>query len=391
MNLIKKPKAKGQRLQEQSVLRLFLSALLLFCPPVSAENAIHISQDYFNNLGVTLGKPALAKQIPILTAPAKVVIPPTQEYIVSASQAGLITKLNAALGDKVKKGDVLAQLNSPDLLSMQRLYLKAVSEMQLGSFSYQRDKKLAEEGVIAERRWQETSSLYNAFVSEVNEHKQLLEIAGMTDGEINRLTKTRQLSSQLNVHAPITGVVMDRMAVAGERMDILAPLYRIANLDELWLEINIPPEHIGSIKIGDQVLVENSPVRAEITLLGQSVNPENQTLLARAVIISKPELGNDQQGNRQPTLRAGQSINTRIIQASETAAFKVPNTAIAQNEGKSFIFIRNKDGFSVTPIIVIGKQGEESIISGELTGDEDIAVKGAVALKAIWLGLGSAE
>ena len=386
-----RPKAQGPRLKKQSVLCLFLSALLLFCPPVSADNAIHISQDYFNNLGVILGKPAPAKQIPILTAPAKVVIPPTQEYIVSASQAGLITKLNAALGDKVKKGDVLAQLNSPDLLSMQRLYLKAVSEMQLGSFTYQRDKKLAEEGVIAERRWQETSSQYNAFVSEVNEHKQLLEIAGMTDGEINRLSKTRQLSSQLNVHAPITGVVMDRMAVAGERMDILAPLYRIANLDELWLEINIPPEHVGSIKIGDQVLVENSPVSAEITLLGQSVNPENQTLLARAVIVPRPELGNEQRGNRQPALRAGQSINTRIIQASETAAFKVPNTAIAQNEGKYFIFIRNTDGFSVSPITVIGKQGEESIISGELAGDEDIAVKGAVALKAIWLGLGSAE
>ena len=373
-----RPKAKGQRLKAQSAQCLFLSALLLFCPQVFADNAIHISQDYFNNLGVVLGKPAPAKQIPILTAPAKVVIPPTQEYIVSASQAGLITKLNAALGDNVKKGDVLAQLNSPDLLSMQRLYLKAVSEMQLGSFAYQRDKKLAEEGVIAERRWQETSSQYNAFVSEVNEHKQLLEIAGMTAGEIDRLTKTRQLSSLLNVHAPITGVVMDRMAVAGERMDILAPLYRIANLNELWLEINIPHEHIGRIKVGDQVLVENSPVSAEITLLGQSVNPENQTLLARAII----------KGN-QSVVRAGQSINTQIIQASETAAFKVPNTAIAQNEGLSFIFIRNQDGFTVSPITVIGKQGEESIISGDLTGDEDIAVKGAVALKANWLGLGA--
>ena len=382
------------RLKEQFALCLLLSASLLFCPQVFADNKIHISQDYFNNLGVILGKLTPVKQIPILTAPAKVVIPPTQEYIVSASQAGLITKLNAALGDKVKKGDVLAQLNSPDLLSMQRLYLKAVSEMQLGSFSYQRDKKLAEEGVIAERRWQETSSLYNAFVSEVNEHKQLLEIAGMTDGEINRLTKTRQLSSLLNVHAPISGVVMDRMAVAGERMDILAPLYRIANLDELWLEINIPPEHIGSIKIGDQVLVENSPVSAKITLLGQSVNPENQTLLARAVIVPlvpKLELGNQRYRDQQPALRAGQSINTQIIQPSETAAFKVPNTAIAQNEGKYFIFIRNRDGFTVSPVTVIGKQGEESIISGDLSGNEDIAVKGAVALKANWLGLGSAE
>jgi len=358
----------------------FAGLTMLFCPPVIAGNTIQISQDYFNNLGVTLGKLEPAKQIPILTAPAKVVIPSTQEYIVSASQAGLITKLNVAMGDNVKKGEVLAQLNSPDLLSMQRLYLKAVSEMQLGSFAYQRDKKLVEEGVIAERRWQETRSQYNAFVSEVSEHKQLLEIAGMTGSEIDRLGKTHQLSSQLNVHSPISGVVMERMAVAGERIDILAPLYRIANLNELWLEINIPHERIGSIKIGDQVLVENTPIRAEIALLGQSVNPENQTLLARATI----------KGN-QSGVRAGQTLNTQIIQSSENAVFKVPNAAIAQNEGKYFIFIRNRDGFKVSPITVIGKQGEESIISGDFTGNEDIAIKGAVALKANWLGLGSAE
>ena len=92
----------------------------------------------------------------------------------------------------------------------------------------------------------------NAFVSEANEHRQLLEISGMTDSEIDRLGKTHQLSSQLNVHAPISGMVIERMAVAGERIDMLAPLYRIANLDELWLEINIPHERIGSIKVGDR-------------------------------------------------------------------------------------------------------------------------------------------
>jgi membrane fusion protein, heavy metal efflux system len=358
----------------------FAGLALLFCPQVIAENTIQISQDHFNNLGVILGKLELAKQIPVLTAPAKVVIPSTQEYIVSASQAGLITKLNASMGDNVKKGEVLAQLNSPDLLSMQRLYLKAVSEMQLGSLSYQRDKKLLADGVIAERRWQETRSQYNAFVSEANEHKQLLEIAGMTDSEIDRLVSTHQLSSQLNVHSPISGVVMERMAVAGERVDILAPLYRIANLSELWLEINIPHERIGSIKAGDQVMIENTPVSAVITLLGQSVNPENQTLLARAKIKDNK---ND--------VRPGQTVNTRIIQASDKPVFKVPNAAIAQNEGKSFIFIRNQDGFKVSPVTVIGKQGEESIINDDLTGDEEIAVKGVVALKANWLGLGGGE
>ncbi|RIZ66363.1 MAG: efflux RND transporter periplasmic adaptor subunit [Methylococcales bacterium] len=363
---------------------LLLTSSGFIFPAVAAENTITISQDYVNNLGIVLGKLKPAKQIPLLTAPAKVVIPPGHEYIVSASQAGLITQLNAALGDTVKKGQVLAQLNSPDLLSMQRLYLKAVSEMQLSDFSYQRDKKLAAEGVIAERRWQETSNLHNTIVSEANEYKQLLEIAGMSNEEINKLTQTRQLSSLLSVHAPISGVVMDRMAATGERMSILAPLYRIANLDELWIEINIPHEHIGQIKVGDQVQIENSPIYAQITLLGQSVNPENQTLLARAMIKDSKGLI-----KQHVSVRAGESINTQIIQASDKVVFKVPNSAIAQNEGLPYIFIRSQDGFTVSPISVIGKQGDESIISGNLSGNESIAIKGAVALKANWLGLGA--
>lgn len=118
---------------------------------------------------------------------------------------------------------------------MQRAYLKAVNELQLGSLAYQRDKKLVGEGVIADRRWQETQSQYNFFVAQVNEQKQLLSIAGMTNSEIDRLTATHQLSGLLNVYAPISGVVIERMIAAGERVQMQAPLYRIANLNELWL------------------------------------------------------------------------------------------------------------------------------------------------------------
>jgi len=353
----------------------------------AAENTIQISQEHLDNLGVKLGKLEAVTQIPVVSAPAKVVIPPTQEYMVSAAQAGVINKLNVAIGDNVAKGQILAQLNSPDLLTLQREYLKADSARQLASAIYQRDKKLLQEGVISDRRWQETSSQYHSAVSEADEQKQLLEIAGMTVGEIAQFGKTHRLSRQLNVLAPITGVVMERLAVVGTHVDMMAPLYRIANLDELWLEIAIPQERMSSIKIGDQVAIENgvgatgrSPA-ATISLLGQSVNPENQTVLARAVVATQDFA----------SLRPGQRLNTRIIQTSDKATFKIPNTAIAQNEGKAFIFIRNQQGFLVTPVTVVGKQGEESIISGEFTGNEDIAVNGAVALKANWLGLGSDE
>jgi cobalt-zinc-cadmium efflux system membrane fusion protein len=365
-----------------ATMRLWSIALLvlLFCSFAHAENQIKITAEHFSNLGVTLGKLQTVSQIPLLTAPAKVVVPPDQEFVVSTSQAGLITKLNVAIGDKVKKGDVLAELNSSDLLSMQRLYLKSLSELQLSSVFYQRDQKLLQEGVIADRRWQETRAQYEATLSEANEHKQLLQIAGMTDAEVSQLGKTRHLSSQLSLHAPITGVVMDKMAVAGQRIDGLAPIYRVANLNELWLEINIPQERVAGLKIGDQVQIENTDITATINLLGQNVNTENQTVLARAIINSK-----------QSTVRTGQRINIQITQASDQPIFKVPNAAIAQNEGKSYVFVRDNTGFSVTPVNVIGKQGEESIISGELSANQDIAIQGAVALKANWLGLGSAE
>ena len=50
------------------------------------------------------------------------------------------------------------------------------------------------------------------------------------------------LSSLLNIRAPIGGVVLERLTTLGARLDIQAPIYRLADLSELWLEINIPQE-----------------------------------------------------------------------------------------------------------------------------------------------------
>ncbi|MFI3137672.1 MAG: efflux RND transporter periplasmic adaptor subunit [Methylococcaceae bacterium] len=360
------------------------ACLIAFTLPVIAGNTLQLSSEQFNSLGVLLGKLTPVSQVPLLAAPAKVIIPSAHERIVSASQAGLMTELQVSVGDSVKKGEVLAHINSPDLVTLQSHYLKASSTLALAAATYQRDKKLLKEGVIANRREQETLSQYNAALLDVNEAKQILEIAGMSASEIQQLNTSHQLTSQFTLRAPITGVIMERMVTVGTRVDLLTPLFRLANLDELWLEIAIPQEKIGSIKLGDSVLIEplaeHTGLHAEIKLLGQSVNPENQTLLAKAII----------KGNMS-SIRAGQRLNIQIIQTTATAAFNVPNTAIAQNEGQSFVFTRTKEGFSVTPITVVGKSSDTSIISGDFKGDEDIALKGAVALKANWLGLGGAE
>jgi len=363
-------------------MKKILFSLLLISSITASANDIKITPVQLYNLGVKTGQLKAIENIPLLYAPAKVVIPPSQEYIVSAAQAGLISKLNVTIGDNVEKDQVLAHIISPELLSLQRQLLKANSEKNLAWAGYQRDKKLLQEGVISDRRWQESRNRYSTFLAETNEARQLLEIAGMSTEDIKKLTSSRRLSSQLNIHAPIKGVVLERMVVAGERLDILAPLFRIANLEQLWLEINIPQERMKHIKVGDQVLIENTDITATITLLGQSVNSQNQTILARAVI-----------NGSHSALRAGQNVNSQIIQSSDKPTFSVPNAAIAQSEGKAYLFIRNSTGFIVSPVEIIGKQQKNSVILGndDLKENIEIAIRGAVALKANWLGLGGDE
>jgi cobalt-zinc-cadmium efflux system membrane fusion protein len=342
-----------------------------------AQETITLSATQISNLGIKLGKLEPVQQIPLLYAPAKVVIPPEHEYIVSAALAGLITQLSVAIGDPVEKGQVLAVINSPELLTLQRQYLKANSERSLALATYRRDKKLFAEGVISDRRWQETRTRYNGYVSAANEAQQLLEIAGMSTESIKHLVTSRRLGSQLKVHSPIAGTVLQRMVVAGERIDMLAPVYRIADLEQLWLEINIPHERIGDINIGDRVVIENTSATARISLLGQSVNPLNQTVLVRAV-IDVPHAD----------IRSGQSVNARIVHDSGEAVFRVPDTAIAQKAGQTYVFSRSDNGFLVKQVKVLGQEGNNSIITGVLTRNEEIAVTGAVALKAHWMGLG---
>lgn len=359
-----------------------LLVLLAVSFKVCAEDAqITLSETQIEHLGIEVDKLNSNEQSHLLYAPATVVAPANRELLISTSQPGLVTKLAVNLGDPINQGQVLAQLNSPELVNLQREFLTASSELELVNQGYQRDQKLFEEGVIPARRWQETQAQQHNATAQLDTVRQLLMMAGMSSADIQHLASHRQLNNVLTIRSPINGVVLERLATLGARLDLQAPLYRIADLSELWLEINIPQERLKSIKIGDTVkLDQHQAVTAKIQLLGQSVDDTNQTIMARAV-VSKANSG----------LRIGQHLTAQIMQHSQEASFAVPNTAIAQYQGHAYVFLRNAEGFAVHEVTVSGHQRDQAQISGNLSGNEQIASKGAAALKAAWLGLGGAE
>jgi cobalt-zinc-cadmium efflux system membrane fusion protein len=370
---------------QRCAMRTLQLGLLLACLAYSnlapaIENAIPLSPEQATHLGIRTVRPEPVATLPLAQAPGRVVLPPAKEFVVSASQTGVISHVGVPLGVQVAKGQVLAQIRSADLLAAQRELLDAATRFNLAEAKLKRDRTLLSEGIISKLRFQEAQSEFDQAQSALRAAEQTLIAGGMVPAEVEKLKATHTLDSTLDVQAPITGVVLERMAVVGQRVDMLAPLFRIGQLDELWLEVDMPQERLHEIRIGDRVTVENPKAAARIIEVGQHVNPESQTALVRAVV-------EDGAGE----LRPGMNLNVQIMHKSTDRLFKVPASALVSHEGRTYVFVKTAQGFEARPVAVAGQEAYSVAIHGGLQGGEELAVQGVAGLKAAWLGIGEGE
>jgi cobalt-zinc-cadmium efflux system membrane fusion protein len=307
-------------------------------------------------------------------------VPPQHEFLVSAPQAGLVSKVEVALGASVRPGQVLAEMRSPALVAQQRDLLNAVTEFQLADKQLQRDQTLMNEGIISRLRWQETKSRFDKAQMQVREAEQVLALSGMKTDELKLLESSRRLSDGLKLRSPVDGVVLERMAMAGQRVDILTPLFRVASLDELWLEINVPQERANEIRIGDRVTLEHPKISGRITQVSQSINPNSQSVLVRSVIEK-----------RAAGVLAGQNVNVLISHASTDYIVRLPTSALVNQAGGHYMFVRVPEGFAVRLVAVAGVEARGVVIHEGLSKGDEVVIQGVAALKAAWLGIGQGE
>jgi RND family efflux transporter MFP subunit len=189
------------------------------------------------------------------------------------------------------------------------------------------------------------------------------------------------VSSLLTLTAPIDGVVLEKSADAGQRLDAAAPMFQIARLNPLALEIQAPPAYTRNIKIGAKITVPAYAASGKLTAIGRSLSGTNQTVLLRATI---------QQGAEN--LHPGQFVEASIsISANSGAQWNIPNSAISRIAGRTVVFVETPQGFRAQTISVLNEGAQNSTISGELKGDEKIAVRGVSTLKSSMMGIGGGE
>lgn len=329
------------------------------------------------SLGVTVTSLGKNTVLSSRRFPAEIVVPVGQERVVSAPQSGLLDQLYVAAGQTVKKGQLIAHLTSPDLLGLQRDYLQALTQKKLASKNLVRDAELLKDGIIPQRRYSETESRHAELSASLAQSKQTLRLAGMSDGAIAGLSPTSGMSSGITLTAPMDGQVLEQMVTTGQRVDMAMPLYRIAKLNPLWLEIHAPLEGLPFVKEGMPVHVPKLQASGHLIAVIRSVNRADQTLHLRAEITKGAE-----------KLSPGQFVEAEIKLGGHTQSFSVPKSALARQGAEALVFVQTSSGFSPIKVKVISEQGDEAIVDAAFKGNEKIAVTGITAIKGAWLGLG---
>ena len=359
----------------KSVLGVVLLALAMPVAVRADSSVIPLDDEQISHLGVRTATPQPVSGIPLAQAPGRVVLPPAQEFAITSFQSGLITRVNVPLGVKVKKGQILAEIDSVALVDLQRAVVDAQSVFGVAEAKFRRDETLLKEGVISRVRWQETRSDFDRAQATLRAAEQTLMASGVSTAEIQKLKAGSQINGLYRVLAPVDGIVLERLAIVGQRVDALSPLFRIGKLDELWLEVDMPQERLKEARIGDWVTVESPRVRARINEISKSVDPKSQSALVRARV---------EQGSE--TILPGMNVNVLLRHRSTDRIFKVPVAAVFSHEGRDYVFVKRATGFEAVEVAVAGQEAYNTVLHEGLQGNELIAVQGVAGLKAAWAG-----
>lgn len=359
---------------------LILILLSLAAAPAAAQD-IPLNDTQIGKLGIAVATLPPQKQGELSGLPAQVAIPGDQLHTISTPLAAMVEQVLVGVGDAVQKGQVLARLQSPAFVEAQRSLLQAHMQAQLANENLQRDEQLWKDGIIAESRLRATRSQRNEAAAVLTERRQTLKLFGMTAREIEQLLSGNELSSQLAITAPISGVVLEKSASSGQRLDAATPLFKVAKLSPLALEIQVPLASAANLKVGAAVSIPAFGARGRLSAIGRSLSGGSQTILVRALI----DKGTD-------NLRPGQFVETSIATGSaSTRQWNIPNAALARLNDQPVIFVRTASGFRTEKVDILLEGAQDSVVTGNLKGDEQIAVRGVSSLKSSAMGLGGGE
>lgn len=339
-------------------------------PAQSGEAILKLDERQIRAAGIEMQPAIMEAGVAELIAPGTVTVPPQQMRMVAAPAAGLIESFLVAPDEDVRQGDPIAHLNSSGLVEAQRAYLEAAAQESLARERLRRDEQLFKERIIAERRLLVTRSEAMLARSNFDERSQLLALYGMSESEVATLRAARRLASTLVIRAPVAGTILARHGTAGERVAAAAPLVAIAQLDPIWVNLQVPIARSPLLAKAELVMLTSHGAAGRIVRVGRTVDAATQSVTAVAEFAAKGH-----------GLRPGQAVQATIsAKASDTPQWRVPASSVVRHDGQGWVFARSPEGFRAVSVEVVAETPTTASVRADLRPDSMVVSRGVLVL-----------
>ncbi len=274
----------------------------------------------------------------------------------TARTQGRVERVLAVSGDRVGAAQVLAEIYSPDFMSLQAEYLQASERAQaLGADAVD---ALAAKAILDSAR-------------------QRLLLVGASAVEVDGLAASRLPKALLAVRAPFAGTIIEANVLAGDHVELGANLFRLADPSVLWASLHIREEDMASLQAGAAAELRTQAYpgevfRGQLLLIGDVLDEKTRTVTGRVEVA-----------NPAGRLKAGMFVEAALAGAAARTILTVPEAAVQDDEGREIVFILAGERSFVRREIKTGERlgGRVEVLEGLVAG-ETVASSGSFLLKS---------
>ncbi|MCA3234003.1 MAG: efflux RND transporter periplasmic adaptor subunit [Cupriavidus sp.] len=281
--------------------------------------------------------------------------------------AGVAESVVANLGQRVKKGDLLAVFASTQLSDQRSELLAAQRRLELARTTYGREKKLWEDKVSAEQDFLAArTALQEAEIAEANARQKLTAIGA---------TASARAINQFELRAPFDGIVVEKHLALGEAVAAETAVFTISDLNTVWAEFVIAAKDLNHVRLGESVRVTSAAfdgtAEGKISYVSALLGQQTRTATAR-VTLSNPQMA----------WRPGLFVTVSVATGETDAAVVIDSEALQIDDGRQMVFAEVPGGFAARPVKTGRSDGKRiEIVDGLAPGTRYVSANSFV-LKA---------
>lgn len=324
---------------------------------------LKLSPEEMRNIGLKTVAADL-RSIEVVIRTSGIIKPhPDKEAQVSSRVSGKVAGLFAKVGDAIKNGQRLAEIQSVELQKLQVDLIQAENKLTLAKAELDRVERLVESKIAARKELIAAQNQYQATLNEIEGMKQQLILLGLPESAVKK-AQTEKTVSTFPILSPLGGVVAERSVVLGETVEPSKVIFKILDSSIVFVEGNAFEEALAQLKVGQtaRIRLGSSPgevFTGKVSRFSPTIDPQKRTVQLWAEVLNGA-------GKLKPNLFAEMDI----VIGGGREVLAIPLEALITTEGETFAFVEEKGSFRRADVILGGRDDRYAEVKkGLLPGD----------------------